>query len=150
MILRDTLHVLYFYISTSLRMCAVSSMAVCCSPLMFCFPCMLLRYCLNDNEMVPVDHIFTGKGKAIPLQAWTSTGGFQELEARIFQDNRHMKVVGLSALRTGRIYPPHPRKYSWYSFLLEAESTEGHSAAGMNLLLVTLLVLHYTCTVFIL
>jgi hypothetical protein len=28
-------------------------------------------------------------------------------------------VVGLSALRTGRVYPP--RKYSWYSFLLEAE-----------------------------
>ena len=29
----------------------------------------------------------------------------------------------LSALRTGRLYPP--RKYSWYSFLLEAESTPG-------------------------
>ena len=28
----------------------------------------------------------------------------------------------LSALRTGRLYP---RKYSWYSFLLEAESTPG-------------------------
>ena len=24
----------------------------------------------------------------------------------IFSDNRHMKVVGLSALRTGRLYPP--------------------------------------------
>jgi len=31
-------------------------------------------------------------------------------------------VVRLSALRTGRLYP---RKYSWYSFLLEAESTPG-------------------------
>jgi len=30
-----------------------------------------------------------------------------------------MKVVRLSALRTGRIYPTE--KYSWYSFLLEAE-----------------------------
>ena len=29
---------------------------------------------------------------------------------------------GLSALRTGRLYP---RKYSWYSFLLETESTPG-------------------------
>jgi len=28
----------------------------------------------------------------------------------------------LSALRTGRFYP---RKYSWYSFVLEAESTPG-------------------------
>ena len=33
-----------------------------------------------------------------------------------------MKVVRLSALRTGRLYP---RKYPWYSFLLEAESTPG-------------------------
>jgi len=31
-------------------------------------------------------------------------------------------VVRLSALSTGRIYP---RKFSWYSFLLEAESTPG-------------------------
>ena len=31
-------------------------------------------------------------------------------------------VVRLSALRTGRLYP---RKYSWYSFLLEVESTPG-------------------------
>jgi hypothetical protein len=30
-----------------------------------------------------------------------------------------MKVVRLSALRTGRLYR---KKYSWYSFLLEAES----------------------------
>jgi hypothetical protein len=30
-----------------------------------------------------------------------------------------MKIVRLSALRTGRLYPS---KYSWYSFLLEAES----------------------------
>ena len=31
---------------------------------------------------------------------------FQEGEARRFQDNRHMKVVRLSALRTGLLYPP--------------------------------------------
>jgi hypothetical protein len=35
---------------------------------------------------------------------------------------RHRMVVRLSALRTGRLYP---RKCSWYSFLLEAESTPG-------------------------
>jgi hypothetical protein len=28
--------------------------------------------------------------------------------------------------------PLPPRKYSWYSFLLEAESIQGHSAAGRN------------------
>jgi hypothetical protein len=30
--------------------------------------------------------------------------GFQEFEAPEFLDNRHMKVVRLSALRTGRLY----------------------------------------------
>jgi hypothetical protein len=49
--------------------------------------------------------------------------GFQEVEAPRFIDNRHMKVVRLSALPTGRLYPP--RKYSWYSFLLDAELTPG-------------------------
>jgi len=29
-----------------------------------------------------------------------------EVEAPRFQDNRHMKVVRLSALRTGHLYPP--------------------------------------------
>jgi hypothetical protein len=31
--------------------------------------------------------------------------GFQDVEAPRYQDNRHMKVVRLSALRTGRLYP---------------------------------------------
>ena len=31
--------------------------------------------------------------------------GFQKVEAPRFQDNRRMKVVRLSALRTGRLYP---------------------------------------------
>jgi hypothetical protein len=47
---------------------------------------------------------------AVPVKSKQSiTGldrprGFQEVEATIFQDNRHMKVVGLSVLRTGRLY----------------------------------------------
>jgi hypothetical protein len=32
-------------------------------------------------------------------------------------------VVKLSAVRTGRFYLP--RKYSWYSFMVEAQSTPG-------------------------
>jgi hypothetical protein len=32
--------------------------------------------------------------------------GFQEFEDPRFQDNRHMKVVRLSTLRTGRLYSP--------------------------------------------
>jgi hypothetical protein len=31
--------------------------------------------------------------------------GFQKVEAPRFQDNRHMKVVSLSAVRAGRLYP---------------------------------------------
>ena len=31
--------------------------------------------------------------------------GFQEFEVPRFQDNRNMKVVRLSALGTGRLYP---------------------------------------------
>jgi hypothetical protein len=53
---------------------------------------------------------------------------FQEVEAPRFQDNRHLKTVRLSALRTGRLYPP--RKYSWHSFLLEVGSIQGHNAVG--------------------
>jgi hypothetical protein len=41
------------------------------------------------------------KGQAFPLQAWTGPWGFQEFEAPEFPDNRHLKVVRLSALRTG-------------------------------------------------
>jgi hypothetical protein len=43
-------------------------------------------------------------GKAIPLQARTGPWGFQEGEANRFQDNRHMKVVSLSAVHTGLLY----------------------------------------------
>ena len=57
--------------------------------------------------------------KAIPDQAWKLVG-FQEVESTRFQENLHMKVVWLPALRTGRLYPLG--KNSWYSFLLEAES----------------------------
>ena len=43
--------------------------------------------------------------KSNPITGLDRPWGFHEFEAPRFQDNRHMKVVGLSALGTGRIYP---------------------------------------------
>ena len=54
-----------------------------------------------------------------PVTGLDRPRGFKVAEAPRFQDNRHMKVVRLLALRTGRFLLP------WYSFLLEAESTPG-------------------------
>jgi hypothetical protein len=64
-------------------------------------------------------HRIKVKDKAIPLQACTE---FQEVEAPRFQDSRHIKMVRLSAYAPAAFTP---RKDSWYSFLLEAESTPG-------------------------
>ena len=44
----------YFYISTSWSMCAVPNMDGFCSSLISCFPGVLLRYCSNNFDMVPV------------------------------------------------------------------------------------------------
>jgi hypothetical protein len=43
--------------------------------------------------------------KSNPITGLDRPLGFQEVEAPRFLDNRHMKVVRLSALRTGRLYP---------------------------------------------
>ena len=40
-----------------------------------------------------------------PITALDRPRGLQEVEAPSFQDNQHMNVVRLSALRTGRLYP---------------------------------------------
>jgi hypothetical protein len=52
--------------------------------------------------MKKLQHI---KGKAIPVQAYYRLKGFQKVEALRFQDIGHMKVVRLSTLCTGRLYP---------------------------------------------
>jgi len=56
------LNILYFYsfISTVCSLCTVPHVAVFCSSLMSRFPRILLRYCLNDLEMVPVTSIEIG------------------------------------------------------------------------------------------
>jgi hypothetical protein len=45
------------------------------------------------------------KGKAIPLQAWTGLLGSRRLRFPEFPDKWHTKVVILSVLRTGYLYP---------------------------------------------
>ena len=54
------LNLLHFYISIFRSMGAVPNMAVFCSSLITCFPGTLLRYFLNDFEMIPVALIITG------------------------------------------------------------------------------------------
>jgi len=52
------LKILCFHISASRSICAVPNMAVFCNSLMW-FPGTLLRYCLNDFDVIPVAHIIT-------------------------------------------------------------------------------------------
>ena len=46
------------------------------------------------------------KRQSNPITGLKRPWGFQKFEAPRFQDNQHMKVVRLSALRTGSLYPP--------------------------------------------
>ena len=61
---------------------------------------------------------------AIPVTGLDRPREFQEAEAHRFHCNGHTKVVRLSAVCTGHLYPL-PRKYSCYSFLSDAKSTPG-------------------------
>jgi hypothetical protein len=45
------------------------------------------------------------QGKAIPLQACYKPIGFQEVEAPRLLDSQHIKMLKLSALCTGRLFP---------------------------------------------
>ena len=59
-----------------------------------------------QEEKVPYFcFVVTVKGKAIPVQAQMGPQGSRRLWLPGFLDSRHMKVVRLSALYTGRLYP---------------------------------------------
>ena len=51
--LLPVLNILYFYISTQRSMCALLNMAVFLRSQILCFTVMLVRYFLDDFEMVP-------------------------------------------------------------------------------------------------
>jgi len=62
------------------------------------------------------------KSKAVPLQAWSGPEGSRKLR---FPDYVTMAQDGGKVVSLTHRPPLPPRKYSWYSFMLEAESTLG-------------------------
>jgi len=62
------------------------------------------------------------KCKLIPLQAWTGPEGSRKL--RLSDFIKSAQEGGNVVSQTHQL-PLPPRKHSWYSFLLEAESTLG-------------------------
>jgi len=66
--------------------------------------------------------LYLVKVKLSLYRSITGPENSRRLSTPKFRDKRHKKVVSLSALRTGPLYPI---KYLWYSFLLEAVSTPG-------------------------
>jgi hypothetical protein len=54
---------------------------------------------------LPPPHVTPMAMVSNPITGLDRHWGFQEVEAPRFQDNRHMKVVRFSALRTGCLYP---------------------------------------------
>ena len=67
------------------------------------FSCLRIR--LIDGVLKTSD-FYTAKGKAISLQTRTRPGVFSRLRFPGFLNSRHMKVVRLSALRTGHLKSP--------------------------------------------
>ena len=73
-----------------------------------------------QHVLVIRDHS-KGKGKAVPLQAWSGPEGSRKLRFPHFMTTEEGgKVVS-------HTHQPHlpPRKFSWYSFMLQAEKTPG-------------------------
>jgi len=70
-----------------------------------------IRYILLLLDYKSVQHVTVlntvgnCKGKSVPLQAWSGPEGSRKLRFPDFMTTAYRKVVRLSALRTGRIYP---------------------------------------------
>jgi hypothetical protein len=82
----------------------------------------LILTSMSATHILIVDAFKEAKGKAVPLQARCGPEDSRRFRLPDFHDIRHMKVVRLSASRTGRLYP---QERSWYSFSLGAESSPG-------------------------
>jgi len=53
-----------------------------------------------------INHSVVLSYDAIPVQVWTGSDSSRKLRLPKFIGNQHMKVVGLSALLNGCLYPP--------------------------------------------
>ena len=95
----------------------------CIRPKVIDFNCTLVCTCLLSVTHEVLQHVSSQCHRVLqrrptknPITALDRPWGFQEVEAPRFQDNRHMKVVGLSALHTGRLYPQEMIKYITFNF----------------------------------
>jgi hypothetical protein len=83
-------------------------------------------YVIDNNTKMYVKHVLQWfkiiKRKAVPLQAWSGPEGSRKLR---FPDCMTTAQDGGKVVRLTQRPPLPPRKYFWYSFLLEAESTPG-------------------------
>jgi hypothetical protein len=78
---------------------------------------------LSHDHILPYYYKFNkGKGKAVPLHAWSGPEGSRKLR---FPDFMTTAQDGGKFVSLTHRPPLPPRKYTWYSFLLEAESTPG-------------------------
>ena len=77
------------------------------------FSCKLISHRLHDMSLLKqlmVMYLGSWSRNAVlsysnPITGLDRPRRFQEVETPRFQDIRHLKVVRLSALRTGRLYP---------------------------------------------
>jgi len=74
----------------------------------------------QQNIKAVISSVIQGKGKAVPLQAWSGPEGSRKIRFPNFITTAQYdgKVVSLTHRP-----PLPPTKYTWYSSLLEAEST---------------------------
>ena len=91
--------------------------------------CILLYQSFPISCCIVIEYMAKSNSITGPDSPW----GFQEVEAPRFQDSRHMKVLRLPALRTGRFYPPGNIPGTHFCYRLSRP--QGHSAAGRIMLM---------------
>ena len=79
---------------------------------------------LHDNDIIIIIIISEHSN---PCTGLFGSRGFQEVENPRFQDSRHMKVLRLSGLGTGRLYPPE--KIPGTHFCQRLSRPQGHRVA---------------------